>query len=104
MKWPTKDPDEEVDLSVDWSRFLGDKTISNSRWKIKYNSTGEEVFMLPSFSYDTLEPKSYSYTDTVATMVMAGGTANITYKIINVITTNDDLSFERTIRLPVRNK
>jgi len=27
-KWPDKDPDEVVDYSVDWSRFLGDDTIS----------------------------------------------------------------------------
>ena len=23
LKWPSKDPDETVDFSVDWSRYLG---------------------------------------------------------------------------------
>jgi hypothetical protein len=33
-KWPDKDPDEMLDYSVDWSRFLGDDTISSVTWYI----------------------------------------------------------------------
>jgi hypothetical protein len=33
-KWPDKDKDEILDYSIDWSRFLGDDTISGVTWYI----------------------------------------------------------------------
>ena len=33
-KWPDKDKDEVLDYSIDWSRFLGDDTISGVTWFI----------------------------------------------------------------------
>ena len=33
-KWPDKDPDETIDYSVDWSRFLGSNTISAIVWSV----------------------------------------------------------------------
>ena len=36
--WPNKDPDEQLDYSVDWSRFLDTATISNVEWFVKSNS------------------------------------------------------------------
>ena len=33
--WPNKDPDEQLDYSVDWSRFLGSATISTVTWSVK---------------------------------------------------------------------
>ena len=35
FRWPNKDPDETLDYSVDWSRFLGDKTISSVAWFLR---------------------------------------------------------------------
>ena len=32
MKWPNKDPDEVLDYSIDWSRFLGTATIADYTW------------------------------------------------------------------------
>ena len=32
LKWPNKDPDETLDYSIDWSRFLDDATISSFTW------------------------------------------------------------------------
>lgn len=34
LKFPDKDPDEKLDYTVDWSRYLGDLTISSVQWKI----------------------------------------------------------------------
>jgi len=34
-RWPDKDKDEIVDYSVDWSRFLGEDTLSAATWFIK---------------------------------------------------------------------
>lgn len=38
-KWPDKDPDEILDYSVDWSRFLGDDTVSAVTWYV-YDADG----------------------------------------------------------------
>jgi hypothetical protein len=33
LRWPVKDPDETLDYSIDWSRFLGSGiTISAVTW------------------------------------------------------------------------
>ena len=40
LKWPSKDPDETVDFSVDWSRYLGSQaTIDTVTWFVN-NSSG----------------------------------------------------------------
>ena len=36
-KWPDKDKDEILDYSIDWSRFLGDDTISGVSWFVDDN-------------------------------------------------------------------
>tara|TARA_E500000331_G_scaffold181910_1_gene175293 strand:+ start:98 stop:664 length:567 start_codon:yes stop_codon:yes gene_type:complete len=44
FRWPSKDPDEQLDFSVDWSRWLGTATIPN---------VGSVVWSLKSSEYDT---------------------------------------------------
>ena len=34
FRWPNKDPDETLDYSIDWSRYLGSATISSVQWLI----------------------------------------------------------------------
>ena len=35
FRWPSKDPDETLDYSVDWSRFLDTATINSVKWFVK---------------------------------------------------------------------
>ena len=35
LKWPDKDPDEQLDYSIDWSNALGTNTISSVTWKVR---------------------------------------------------------------------
>ena len=35
FRWPSKDPDETLDYSVDWSRFLASATIASVTWAVK---------------------------------------------------------------------
>ena len=42
MKWPFKDPDEILDYSVDWSRFLDTHSIEVVAWSIK-NADGTKT-------------------------------------------------------------
>ena len=38
FRWPSKDPDETLDYSVDWSRFLDTATINSVIWFVKSNT------------------------------------------------------------------
>ena len=46
FRWPSKDPDEQLDYSVDWSRWLGTATIPNVGsvvWSVKSSEYNTEV-------------------------------------------------------------
>ena len=38
FRWPSKDPDETLDYSVDWSRFLDTAKINSVIWFVKSNT------------------------------------------------------------------
>ena len=40
-RWPLKDPDETLDYSVDWSRFLNTATISSITWFVQTDNIGK---------------------------------------------------------------
>ena len=75
-KWPDKDPDETIDYSVDWSRFIPNGL---------------------QFVQPTLSGK-------VATARFALGTNNKRYTVTCQITTGAGLVFERSIFLKVKEK
>jgi hypothetical protein len=41
FRWPVKDPDESLDYSMDWSRFLDTATISSVTWFVKTPEIGK---------------------------------------------------------------
>lgn len=84
-----KDPQAQLDFSVDWSDWLTDpETISASSWTIP---TG-------------LTLVAQSYTTTTATVFLSGGTVGRSYVVSNQITTNnatpriDERSFTITVQ------
>lgn len=104
LKWPVKDPDETLDYSIDWSRFLGSDTISAIVWYID-DSDGTRTEVSPTQTVNTLTAVAESFTDTVASVQISGGTAGITYRVSSQITFgSDSLTAVRTIQLPVREK
>ena len=104
LKWPNKDPDEILDYSIDWSRFLGSATISSVTWYVD-NADGDKTELVASgpIVYG-IQLVSSTITDTVATARLGLGTDNIKYKIYCNITTSNGLIFERTVFLRVREK
>lgn len=98
LKFPDKDPDEKLDYTVDWSRYLGDLTIASVVWKIQ-KADGTALTYLNGYSFegDALVPSSESTvgltsnsqtnTTTTATIVLEKGDPNTTYKLICEITT-----------------
>lgn len=104
LKWPFKDPDETLNYSVDWSRFLGTETINSVTWYVN-DSDGTKTAFIPGSTVNTLTLEGQSNTDTVATAQFSGGTANTNYKITCAINfSTDALIAERTINFPVKER
>jgi hypothetical protein len=101
LKWPNKDPDEQLDYSIDWSRSLGTSTISSVVWKID-NAEGTKQTWTPTTVVNSLQYVSASNTDTVATIQLGLGTANTNYNIYCQVTTSSGVTTERKINLKVR--
>lgn len=102
-KWPDKDPDETIDYSVDWSRFLGDVTISTVSWSV-VDENGDKEILSNAEIVNGLQFVSGTISGKVATARFALGTNNIRYTVGCKITTSDGLTFERSIFLRVKEK
>ena len=37
LRWPDKDPDEQLDYTVDWSRYLDTLTIASVEWRYVFS-------------------------------------------------------------------
>ena len=108
-KWPTKDPDEKLDYSIDWSRFLGDQTISTNPRIAWFINDADGVKTAATFGQDVTVDGLLSkgvlqtQTDTVATIRLEGGTLNKTYKITCQMTSAPNgLVSERTVTLRIK--
>ena len=124
FKFPDKDPDEKLDYTVDWSRYLqrDDLTIASVVWKIeKANGTAITFSEGYSFQNDELVLNSadttgltniliVTPTNTTSTIVLDKGQANKTYTLICEITTStsakttDTITTNRRIKLKVRER
>jgi len=102
-KWPDKDPDEIQDYSVDWSRFLGDDTVSAVTWFIK-DADGTKEQLSDSEVVDGLQFVQGTISGKVATARFSLGTNNKRYTVTCRITTNEGLQYERSIFLRVKEK
>ena len=108
FRWPIKDPDEQLDYSVDWSRFLGTATISSVAWSVKSTEYGTETTLASgqtlatassSATSDTIQNVSQTNTTTVA-----GGTANREYTFFCSMTDSTGSTAKRSVKLAVRDK
>lgn len=103
LKWPDKDPDEQLDFSVDWSRYLDTATLSTVSWKIE-DADGVKQTWGSTDVVNSLQHVSSSNTNTVATIEIGLGDANTTYNIYCAVTTSTGNSTERKIVLKVRER
>lgn len=83
-----KDPEATLDYHIDWSAWLDDDTISTVTWTVP---TG-------------LTQVTATYTTTVATVWLSGGTAGEEYQVACAITTAGGRTDERTIRIRAENR
>ena len=108
-KWPNKDPDEKLDYSIDWSRFLGSETISTNPRISWFIDDASGVKTAATFGQDVtidglLSKGAFqTQTNTVATIRLEGGTTNKTYKLTCQMTsTPSGLVSERSVTLRIK--
>lgn len=91
FKFFVKDPADVVTYVVDWNEdsFLGSDTI-----------TGTPEWTVPA----GITKASQSNTATTASARLSGGTAGVDYEVACKITTVAGETFERTIRVQVRER
>lgn len=103
FRWPNKDPDEILDYSVDWSRWLTSDTIEEVYWYTE-NSSGVKTLFTEGLVINGLQQVSQTNTDTVATVMFGLGTNNTEYKIYCRIVDSSGALAERTIKLRVKER
>lgn len=122
FKFPDKDPDEKLDYTVDWSRYLTSSQAIHalgSTWKIqKADGTYTEFGADQSFEGDaviantvettglTMLSETYDTANDKATIVLSKGIANTTYRLLCEIQIDDadGLITNREINLRVRER
>ena len=102
LKWPSKDPDETVDFSVDWSRYLNDQAnIDTVSWFVN-DSSGVKTRIEAGEIVNNLQLVGVSNTNTVATANFGLGTNNTKYKLHCQILDTSGTVAERSITLPIK--
>ena len=113
FRWPIKDPDETLDYSVDWSRFLDTATIASVTWFVKstlYNTktqlaAGQNLTTASSnATTDSIQNVAQTNTDTVATINIAGGQVNVEYTFFCQMTDTTGSTAERSIKLRLKER
>lgn len=90
-----KDPDARLDYSVDWASFLGTDTIAAVTWIIAAVTDEDPV---------SLEKDDEDFNDTVAVIIVKGGTLGNRYLIVCRVTTASGLIDDRTIQITIKQK
>lgn len=101
FKWPNKDPDELLDYSVDWSRFLNGATISSVNWYVD-NASGVKTLITAGQTVNGIQNVAQTISNGVATINLGLGTNNVEYKFTCQITDNSGNIAERVIRLRIK--
>jgi len=112
FRWPVKDPDETLDYSVDWSRYLDSAIISTVTWYVKTSEIGKTQLgagqtltdASGSVVTDSIQNIAQTNTDTVATINIGGGVLNREYTFFCSIVDNSGSISERSIKLTLREK
>lgn len=83
-----KDPDAILDYQINWEDWLDGDTISASSWEVDEGLTGT----------------NQSYSDSVTTIWLSGGTVDIRYTLTNTIETNAGRTEERSFFVDIKER
>jgi hypothetical protein len=101
FKWPSKDKDETLDYSIDWSRFLNGATISSITWYVD-NSSGVATALTAGNTVNGIQNVSQTISGGVATINLGLGTDNYDYKFTCRMTDSTGNVAERVVRLKIK--
>jgi len=101
FRWPNKDPDEILDYSVDWSRFLDTATISSCVWYVD-DSAGTKTAITAGSTVNGIQNVAQTISGGITTINLGLGTNNTEYKFYCRITDNSGNVAERVTRLRVK--
>ena len=113
FRWPSKDPDETLDYSVDWSRFLDTAKINSVVWFVKSSLYNTKTTLTAGANLtsasggavtDTIQNVSQTNTDTVATINISGGQNNVEYTFFCQMTDDTGSTAERSIKLRLKER
>ena len=91
LAWPSKDPDEVLDYTIDWTDRLTDETIETSTWTI----TGED---------DELTQDTDTIANPYTVIWLSSGTLGVKYSLTNRITTTGGRTMDQTVTLKLKAK
>lgn len=101
FRWPNKDPNEVLDYSVDWSRFLNGATISSVTWYVD-DASGVKTAIAAGQVVNGIQNVAQTISNGVATINLGLGTNNVEYKFTCQITDNTGSIAERVVRLRIK--
>lgn len=101
FKWPPKDPDEVLDYSVDWSRFIGIASLVSVSWYVD-NTDGVKTLINSGDIIDGIQNVAQTVAGKVAILNLGLGTLNKEYKFYCVISDSTGSIAERVIRLRIK--
>lgn len=101
FRWPNKDPDETLDYSVDWSRYLGSASISSVTWFVD-DASGAKTQIGATQVVNGIQNVSATTSGQVATINIGLGTNNVDYKFYCQIQDSTGSTSERVIRLRIK--
>ncbi len=101
FRWPNKDPDETLDYSVDWSRFLNGATIASITWYVD-DSTGTKTAITAGNTVNGIQNASQTISGSVSTINLGLGTNNYEYKFTCRMADSSGNVAERVIRLRIK--
>jgi len=103
-RWPNKDPDETLDYSIDWSRFLGDGVnVSSVEWYVD-NDANVKTLIAAGNTVNGIQNVSQTNTSTVSTINIGSGTNNKDYKFYCRITDTSGSQAERVVKLRIKER
>jgi hypothetical protein len=100
-RWVNKDPDEVLDYSVDWSRWLGGATIVAYSWFVE-DANGVKTQINAGQVVNGIQNVAQTTSDGVVTINLGLGTNNVDYKFYSRVEDSTGSIGERMIRLRIK--
>lgn len=101
-RWPNKDPQDTLDYTIDWSRFMPNGvTISATQWYVEgVDKVKQSIIAGTTVAGISMVTTSASATTT--TIVLMNGTNNVDYKFTCRATFSNGNIVERSVRLSIK--